>query len=138
MAWDDESAVCPGGHQSFEWWEQKHHRNGTPVIKVFFSAEHCRLCPKQPSCTKPPSGRRGRGVTFLPRERHEALEAARRAQTPTSGRTATRPEPASKAPSPKPSASPESATPATATCPQPASATSSPPPRSTSSASIDG
>ncbi|MGW3691023.1 transposase [Streptomyces sp. NPDC005125] len=78
--WEDESAVCPGGHQSFEWWAQKHHRNGTPVIKVFFSAEHGRLCPKQTSCTKPPSGRRGRGVTFLPRERHEALEAARRAQ----------------------------------------------------------
>ncbi|MDX3234064.1 transposase, partial [Streptomyces sp. ME19-01-6] len=78
--WDDESAVCPGGHRSFEWWEQKHHRNGTPVLKVFFSAEHCRPCPKQTSCTKPPSGRRGRGITFLPRERHEALEAVRQAQ----------------------------------------------------------
>ncbi|WAZ19077.1 IS1182 family transposase [Streptomyces cinnabarinus] len=78
--WDDESAVCPAGHRSFEWWEQKHHRNGTPVIKVFFSAEHCRPCPKQTSCTKPPSGRRGRGITFLPRERHEALEAVRQAQ----------------------------------------------------------
>ncbi|WP_051879171.1 transposase [Streptomyces sp. NRRL B-24720] len=38
------------------------------------------LCPKQTSCTKPPSGRRGRGITFLPRERHEARKAARRAQ----------------------------------------------------------
>ncbi|MCX4793468.1 IS1182 family transposase [Streptomyces sp. NBC_01242] len=78
--WDNESATCPGGHQSFEWWEQKHHRNGTPVLKVFFSAEHCRPCPKQTACTKPPSGRRGRGITFLPRERHEALEAVRQAQ----------------------------------------------------------
>ncbi|MGW3691983.1 IS1182 family transposase [Streptomyces sp. NPDC005125] len=78
--WEDESAVCPSGHRSFEWWEQKHHRNGTPVIKVFFSAEHCRPCLKQALCTKPPSGRRGRGITFLPRERHEALEAVRRAQ----------------------------------------------------------
>ncbi|MGW3729074.1 transposase, partial [Streptomyces sp. NPDC000851] len=78
--WHTESADCPGGHRTFEWREQKHHRNGTPVLKVFFSAEHCRPCPKQAQCTKPPSGRRGRGVTFLPRERHEALEAARRAQ----------------------------------------------------------
>lgn len=78
--WDNESAVCPGGHRSFEWWEQKHHRNGTPVLKVFFSAEHCRPCPKQTSCIKPPSGRRGRGITFLPRERCEALEAVRQAQ----------------------------------------------------------
>ncbi|WP_405824280.1 transposase [Streptomyces sp. NBC_01390] len=31
-------------------------------------------------CTKPPSGRRGRGLTFLPPERYEALEEARRAQ----------------------------------------------------------
>lgn len=47
---------------------------------MFFSAEHCRPCPKQTWCTKPPSGRRGRGITFLPRERHEALEAVRQAQ----------------------------------------------------------
>ncbi|MFE9984377.1 transposase [Streptomyces sp. NPDC005522] len=80
MDWEDESAVCPAGHRSFEWWEQKHHRNGTPVLKVFFSAERCRPCPKQALCTKPPSGRRGRGITFLPRERYEALEAVRRAQ----------------------------------------------------------
>lgn len=78
--WDTQTANCPGGHRSFEWWEQKHHRNGTPVIKVFFPAEHCRPCPKQTQCTKPPSGRRGRGLTFLPRERYEALEEARRAQ----------------------------------------------------------
>ncbi|MFE0677780.1 transposase [Streptomyces sp. NPDC058867] len=78
--WSRESAVCPGGHRSFEWWKQKHHRNGTPVIKVFFSAEHCRPCPKQTSCTKPPSGRRGCGITFLPREQHEALEAVRQTQ----------------------------------------------------------
>ncbi|MFD8733586.1 transposase [Streptomyces sp. NPDC059618] len=58
----------------------KHHRNGTPVLKVFFSSAHCRPCPKQTSCTKLPSGRRGRGITFLPRERHEALEAVRQAQ----------------------------------------------------------
>lgn len=63
--WDNESAICPGGHRSFEWWEQKHHRNDTPVLKVFFET----------SCTKPPSGRRGRGITFLPRERHEALRS---------------------------------------------------------------
>ncbi|MFD9603062.1 transposase [Streptomyces sp. NPDC059970] len=50
------------------------------MIKVFFSARHCRPCPKQTSCTKPPSGRRGRGITFLPRERYEAPEAVRRAQ----------------------------------------------------------
>lgn len=71
--WDNESAICPNGHRSLEWWEQKHHRNGTPVLKMFFSAEHCRPCPKQTSRTKPPSGRRG--ITFLPRKRHEALKA---------------------------------------------------------------
>ncbi len=27
--WDGESAVFPGGYRSFEWWEQKRHRNGT-------------------------------------------------------------------------------------------------------------
>ncbi|MET7354615.1 transposase [Streptomyces mirabilis] len=37
-------------------------------------------CPKQTQCTKPPAGRRGIGLTFLPRDRYEALEAARRAQ----------------------------------------------------------
>ncbi|MFJ9753045.1 transposase [Streptomyces chartreusis] len=36
--------------------------------------------PRITSCTKVPSGRRGRGITFLPRERHEALEAVRQAQ----------------------------------------------------------
>ncbi|WSZ73233.1 transposase (plasmid) [Streptomyces chartreusis] len=65
-----------GGRQR----EQKHHRNGSPVIKVFFSAGHCRPCPRQVQCSKPPSGRRGRGLTFLPRERYEALEAVRQAQ----------------------------------------------------------
>jgi len=80
IGWEDKSAICPAGHRSFEWWEHKHHRNGTPVLKVFFSAEHCRSCPQQALCTKPPSGRRGRGITFLPRERHEALEAVRQAQ----------------------------------------------------------
>ncbi|MDQ0905238.1 hypothetical protein QFZ22_001223 [Streptomyces canus] len=70
----------PRGNRSFEWWEQKHHRNGTPVLEVFLSAGHCRPCPKQTQCTKPPAGRRGRGITFLPRERHDALEAARQAQ----------------------------------------------------------
>ncbi|MFD9603061.1 hypothetical protein [Streptomyces sp. NPDC059970] len=28
--WETDSAVCPAGHRSFERWEQKHHRNGTP------------------------------------------------------------------------------------------------------------
>jgi len=63
--WETENAVCPGGQRSFEWWGQKHHRNGTPLLKVFFFAEHCRTCPKKTSCTKPSSGRRGRGITFL-------------------------------------------------------------------------
>ncbi|MFE6904609.1 transposase [Streptomyces sp. NPDC057717] len=52
-----------------------------PGDQGFFSPEHCRLRPKQ-SRTKPPpaAGRRGRDITFLPRERHEASEASRRAQ----------------------------------------------------------
>lgn len=50
------------------------------MIKVFFSAEHCSPCPKQTQRTKPPAGRRGRELTFLPRDRYEALEGARRAQ----------------------------------------------------------
>lgn len=52
------------------------------MLKVFFFAEHCRPCPKQTGCTKPavrPPGR-GRGITYLPRERHEALEAVRQAR----------------------------------------------------------
>lgn len=80
LDWDNESAICPAGHRSFEWWEQKHHRDGTAVLKVFFSAGHCRPCPKQTSYTKGPSGRRGRGIIFLPRERYEVLEAVRQAQ----------------------------------------------------------
>lgn len=44
--WDTKSANRPGGQRSFKWWEQKHHRNGTPVIKVFFSAGHCGPLPE--------------------------------------------------------------------------------------------
>src|SRR4051794_31549873 len=76
--WDTQTANCPGGHRRFEWWEQNPPRNGTPVNKVSSPAEPCRPCPKQTQSTNPPPGRRGRGLTFRPRERYEALEEARR------------------------------------------------------------
>ncbi|MFI7632751.1 transposase [Nonomuraea sp. NPDC049400] len=135
---DERTAVCPAGRRSFEWWDQKHHRNNEPVVKVFFSAENCGPCPMQAQCTRPPTGRRGRGLTFLPRERHEALQAARNAQD-TDGwkqRYATRA--GVEGTISQASARPGYAAPAAATCPPPAWVMSSPPPRATSSASTGG
>lgn len=132
--WDTKSANYPGGQRSFEWWEQKHHRNGTPLIKVFFSAGHCVPCPKQTQCTKPPNGRRGRGLTFLPRDRYEALEAARRAHDTDEWKE--RYEIRAGAEGTISQAVRVNGL--RRTRPQPASATSSLPPRSTSSASTDG
>ncbi|WP_409473988.1 transposase [Streptomyces sp. HC307] len=50
------------------------------MIKVFCPAGHCPPARSRPRAPNLPPGAGAGGLTFLPRERHEALEAVRQAQ----------------------------------------------------------
>ncbi|MDX5895174.1 IS1182 family transposase [Rubrobacter radiotolerans] len=83
--WDKEHATCPEGKRSLSWVPGT--RRGKPVVWAQFARKDCGACPSQKLCLrhKPAAdGRKPRKqITLLPRERHEALKAAReREKTP--------------------------------------------------------
>jgi transposase len=71
--WEAETVTCPQGHPSSSWTPAQDAK-GKPVVKVKFSQTDCKACPSRASCT----GTTRRTLTLQPRERMEALFAARK------------------------------------------------------------
>ena len=77
ISWDRQQVTCPQGVTSTGW--QPCRERGTGTIKVQFPAAACRACPVKARCTT--SARQGRKLTLRTREVHEAITAARAAET---------------------------------------------------------
>lgn len=120
----DRAGAGRRGLRSVRW---KPHRGlaGHPESDVCFSPQHCMPCPVRERCTRSETG--ACKLTLGPREEHEAIRRARRAQQTTAWGSTTRSAPVSRAPSGRGSASAVCADPATADWPRPACNMSSPP-----------
>jgi DDE family transposase len=73
--WQNQRVTCPTGQHSYSWTLTK-NRSGQEVVYAKFAAATCQLCPSRAQCTHG----RSRGLTFRPRERYLALQAARERQ----------------------------------------------------------
>ncbi|WP_435813373.1 IS1182 family transposase [Streptomyces rochei] len=71
--WDQQRAVCPGGHTSVQWREAR-SQEGTAVTRVRFAARHCGPCELRTSCT---TARTGRNLTLRTQAEHDILRKAR-------------------------------------------------------------
>jgi transposase len=76
--WDREVVTCPAGKESISWLPSTYPKNGM-VFEARFARKDCTPCPLRPQCTR--SKVEPRIIGLLPREQHEALQAARREQT---------------------------------------------------------
>jgi transposase len=75
--WESKRVTCPEGKTSV-LWKPGQDRWGNEVIHTEFARRECLACPSRPLCTRATT--EGREMTLRPRERHEALQAARRQQ----------------------------------------------------------
>jgi transposase len=75
--WDRRVVTCPAGKQSISWLPNTYPKNGM-VVEARFARADCTPCPWRSQCTR--SKLEPRIIGLLPREQHEALQAARRAQ----------------------------------------------------------
>jgi len=75
--WDRQRVTCPQGTASIRW--SPCSQRGTETIIVQFPAAACRACPDRSKCTT--SARMGRQLSLRPREIHEAITAARAAES---------------------------------------------------------
>src|SRR3954453_1235289 len=75
--WDREVVTCPAGKESLSWLPNTYPKDGM-VFEARFSRKDCTPCPSRSQCTKSP--KEPRIIGLLPREQHEALQAARREQ----------------------------------------------------------
>src|SRR5262245_61044028 len=75
--WEAQQVTCPEGKTS-ALWQPGGDRWGNEVIHTEFARRQCLACPSRPLCTR--ARTEGREMTLPPRERHEALQAARRRQ----------------------------------------------------------
>jgi transposase len=73
--WEAETVTCPQGRISSSWTPVQDA--GKSLIKVKFSMSDCKVCPSRPSCT----GTTRRTLTLHPRERMQALLAARQRES---------------------------------------------------------
>jgi transposase len=72
--WEAQRVTCPEGKTSV-LWKPGQDRWGNEVIHAEFARRECLACPSRPLCTRAKT--EGREMTLRPRERHEALQAAR-------------------------------------------------------------
>ena len=72
--WEAKRVTCPEGKTSV-LWQQGRDRWGNEVVHTEFSRRECLACGSRPLCTR--ARTEGREMTLRPRERHEALQAAR-------------------------------------------------------------
>jgi transposase len=75
--WEARRVTCPEGKASV-LWKPGRDRWGDEVIHTEFARRDCSGCRNRPFCTR--ARTEGREMTLRPRERHEALQAARRQQ----------------------------------------------------------
>src|SRR5512135_969033 len=75
--WDRQVVICPAGKESISWLPNTYPKNGM-VFEARFARADCTPCPSRSQCTRSKQERRIIGL--LPREQHEALQAARREQ----------------------------------------------------------
>jgi transposase len=75
--WDRQVVTCPAGKESISWLPNTYPKNGM-VFESRFARKDCSACPCRSQCTR--SKQEPRIIGLLPREQHEALQAARRAQ----------------------------------------------------------
>jgi len=76
--WDAQTVTCPAGAQSTAW-KPTFDRHDKEVIHVEFARHSCAACAVRAQCTR--SKTAGREITLRPRERHVALQDARKRQT---------------------------------------------------------
>jgi transposase len=72
--WEAQRVTCPEGKTSVVW-KPGQDRWGNEVIHTEFARRECLACASRALCTRATS--EGREMTLRPRERHEALQAAR-------------------------------------------------------------
>jgi transposase len=72
--WEAKRVTCPEGKTSV-LWKPGRDRWGNEVIHTEFARRECLACKSRPLCTRATT--EGREMTLRPRERHEALQAAR-------------------------------------------------------------
>ena len=75
--WEAKQVTCPEGKTSVLWKPGRDHWDND-VIHTEFARSVCLSCRSRPLCTRATS--EGREMTLRPRQRHEALQAARRQQ----------------------------------------------------------
>jgi transposase len=75
--WDRQVVTCPAGKTSLSWLPNTSPKNGM-VFEARFARKDCTPCPHRSQCTR--SKQEPRIIGLLPREQHEALQAARREQ----------------------------------------------------------
>jgi transposase len=75
--WQQQQARCPQGQVSQSWRPNTGNR-GEQMIQVRFAAQVCQSCEAKALCTT--SEKRGRTVTFYPRQVHETLQLRRSEQ----------------------------------------------------------
>src|SRR4051794_22219895 len=75
--WGARRVTCPEGKTSV-LWKRGRDRWGNEVIHTEFARRDCLACRSRALCTRATT--EGREMTLRPRERHEALQAARRQQ----------------------------------------------------------
>ena len=81
---DRQQVTCPQGTISSRW-QPTRTRDGKDAIIIQFAAATCRACPARHKCTT--AARTGRQLYLRPREIHQALAAARTAETTTAFHT---------------------------------------------------
>jgi transposase len=75
--WDKQQATCPQGHTS-QGWSKGPDVGGVETIRIRFAKTDCAVCPLRQLCT---SAQQGRTLRVRLKAQHEALQAARLAQT---------------------------------------------------------
>lgn len=75
--WDAQSATCPQGQKSTNWYLNKDSQ-GEPVVQILFDAKTCLACPVRQRCSK--AKNTGRSLVLRAEGRHQALQSARERQ----------------------------------------------------------
>jgi transposase len=75
--WGEETVTCPQGKKS-RYWKETSGSRGQPIVQVVYNKKECLACEARALCTKSVSA--PRYLTFHPREKLEALQAAREYQ----------------------------------------------------------
>ena len=75
--WEREVVTCPAGKESISWLPHTDRQSGM-AFEARFARADCTPCPFRDQCTR--SKQEPRIIGLLPREQHEALQAARREQ----------------------------------------------------------